>query len=894
MIWYSSKLDEVLKEQNTDAMNGLSGAEAQKRLEAFGPNQLTAKKKKTVVQRFLEQMTDFMVIILIVVAAISGVITVIEDTGEWYEPVIILLIVILNAVLGVVQESKAEGALEALKSMAAPQAKVMRDGTAAVINSSELVPGDVILLEAGDYVPADARLIESASLKSEESALTGESFPVEKSTCDDIENIAPLGDRINMIYSGCSVSYGRGKAVVVETGMNTEMGRIAKLLNDEHDGMTPLQQNLAKLGKTLGILALVICLVIFAVGVISNGFEFDNIIEMFMTAISLAVAAIPEGMPAIVTIVLAMGVRRMVKKNAIIRRLPAVETLGSASVICTDKTGTLTQNRMTLTRAWAVGGEINKIGEDISDDVKKLLLYATLCCDGRVETVDGVEKMIGDPTETAIVAALLHYGLDKKELDTTLPRVAEIPFDSDRKLMTSVNVMKNQMTVIVKGAPDVLLSRCEGADTKKADEINELMAKDALRVLAIGYKIIDDVPANPTSEELENGLTFLGLVGMIDPPRKEAMDAIKECDSAGIRTVMITGDHVITAMAIAKELGILREGDKALTGTELAAMSDEELDARIREFSVYARVSPDDKIRIVKAWQDAGEIVSMTGDGVNDAPALKAADIGCAMGITGTDVAKGAADMTLTDDNFATIVSAVREGRGLYDNIRKAVQFLLSCNLGEVITVFFAMILWKGTPLVAMQLLWINLVTDGLPALALGVEKPEYDIMSRKPRRKEAGIFSDGMGIATILQGIMIGGLTLFAFAIGWFVLGETIYHDTYIGGVLNESGLAHELGQTMAFGVLAMSQLFHAFNLRSSHSIFKVGIHTNKHMVMAFFASLALLLGVLLIPPVRGVFSLIALPGKGWLIIFACALVPVVVVEIYKLVRHIVVKSKA
>lgn len=868
MTLYSNTKDEVLKAFSADPERGLSTQKAAELQAKYGANKLQEKKKKSNFQRFLDQFKDAMIIILIVAAIVSfGVICAEKNWSELFEPALILLIVILNAIMGVYQEGKAEKALDALKNMSAPHARVIRDGEEMIIDASELVPGDIIKLEAGDFVPADARLLQSASLKSEESALTGESVPSEKDAEAVVEENAPLGDRSNMVFSGCSITYGTALAVVTATGMDTEMGKIANLLNGETDTQTPLQKKLAQLGKYLGVMALAACAVIFVVGLMND----IPVMEIFMTAVSLAVSAIPEGLPAIVTIVLSIGVQRMVKRNALIRRLPAVETLGSASIICSDKTGTLTQNRMTLLKAYVDGGEIEDISPENSAAVKELLKYGTLCCDGSVVFHEDGEQHIGDPTETAIVYAAHKSGMPKDELNKEYPRLATIPFDSDRKLMTTVNNINGKNIVIVKGAFDIMAQRCVAGDIEKAKRMTEEMSENALRVLAVAFKEIDTVPQNPTSDELENGLTLMGLVGMIDPPRPEAKVAVATCRKAGIKPVMITGDHVVTAKAIAKELGIFLDGDLAITGAELDAMSEAELDSKVEQISVYARVSPENKIRIVKAWQRKGQVVSMTGDGVNDAPALKAADIGCAMGITGTDVAKGAADMTLTDDNFATIVEAVREGRGIYSNIKKVVGFLLGTNIGEVITVFLAMLLWHKTPLLSMQLLWINLVTDSLPAIALGMEPVEADVMEKKPKPKNEGIFAHGLGIRVVLQGFMFAILTLIGFKLGENVTG------TLAGG------------QTMAFAILAISQIVQSFNMRSEHSLFKIGAFGNKTLNKAALVSL-LLVAVVLFTPIGVAFGLVYLPAWLYLVALGLILVPLVVMEISKalgLIKH-------
>ena len=876
-------VDSILSHFSSDQVKGLTTAQVEEKRAQFGENKLQEKKKKTFFAKFLDQFKDAMIIILLIAAAISLGVAIYDgishgfDIIEMIEPFLILAIVLINAIMGVVQESKAEKALDALKNMSAPHARVIRDGVEKIIMSAELVPGDIIKLEAGDFVPADARLIKSVNLKSEESALTGESVPSEKFADAEVKEKAPIGDRTNMVFSGCSITYGTALAIVTATGMDTEMGKIAGILANEGETKTPLQEKLAKLGSMLGILVLGICFIMFLVQIIRDGFGFNNIINSFMSAISLAVSAIPEGLPAVVTIVLSIGVQRMVKKNAIIRRLPAVETLGSASIICSDKTGTLTQNRMTLVKTYVDGGEIMDFNGSADGDTYKMLCYGSLCSDGKVVFEDGMEKHIGDPTETAIVLAAHKAGGVQDELNSQSPRVGELPFDSDRKLMTTVNVINGKPIAIVKGAFDVIAKRTVKGDVEKARIACDEMSSNALRVLAVAFKELDAVPEKATFEELENDLTFIGLVGMIDPPRPECKVAVETCRKAGIKPVMITGDHIVTATAIAKELGIYVDGDKAITGAELDEMSDEELDQKVQDISVYARVSPENKIRIVKAWQKKGQVVSMTGDGVNDAPALKAADIGCAMGITGTDVAKGAADMTLTDDNFATIVDAVKEGRGIFENIRKVVGFLLSTNLAEVLVVFISTVLLGsiaglGNPFIPIQLLWINLVTDSLPAIALGMEAVESDIMYHKPKHKNESLFAHGLGVKIGLNGVLLTITTLVG-----YVLGAIIMKDP--SGALN-----HTAGSTMAFMILAMSQLIQALNMRSSHSLFKVGFFSNKMMNLSFLVCTALTAFVLFIPGVVNVFGMMMLDWWLYLIGLGLSLVPLLFMELAKL----------
>ena len=850
---------------------------------------MKAKKKKTLLIKFLEQFKDFMIIILIIAALVSGIIGYIENEGIT-DSIIILIVVIMNAIIGVAQESKAEKSLEALQKLSSHVAKVIRNGELIIIPSKELVPGDIVVLETGDYVPADLRIIEAVNLKVQEASLTGESVPVEKNIEAISDEKVGIGDRTNMLFASSLITYGRGKGIVVETGMNTEVGKIASIINDTNETETPLQEKLNKLGKTLGIGALIICAVIFVIGLLYG----KNPLDMFMTAVSLAVAAIPEGLAAVSTIVLAIGVQRMVKKHAIVKKLPAVETLGSATVICSDKTGTLTQNKMTVQKIFYNNKlvDIPEVNLEEEDAVLEKLVYVSMLCN---DTKIGTDKQLtGDPTETALIN--MGFKLDfQPAIYEQMPRIKEIPFDSDRKLMTTVNKIGEKFVVCTKGGVDELLNRCtkytlNGEIKTDLDdyknqikENNEKMAKDALRVLAMGYKELDHEPTDEEMKDIENDLIYIGMVGMIDPPREEVKLAVQKCKTAGIKTVMITGDHKITAVAIAKALGILEKEDEAITGAELEEMSDEELTKNIRKYSVYARVSPEHKVRIVKAWQANGEIVAMTGDGVNDAPALKTADIGCAMGIVGTDVAKEAADVILTDDNFATIVSAVEEGRRIYDNILKAIQFLLSSNVGEIIVLFVAILITPLLskifgidihliePLLPIHILWINLVTDSLPALALAVDPAEKDIMKRKPIKPKKGVFTKGMIWRVVYQGVMIGIITLAAFVIGLGTKNVPVIEG------LTEQEVRVEIGQTMAFVVLALSELVHVFNIRNNkESIFKTKIFNNGKLILAILVSAILMFVILLIPGLRTIFSIPVLPMSNIVEIVILVLLPV------------------
>lgn len=905
-LWFHKSVDETKEYFKLDEENGLSNEQVNENRQKYGTNELQTKKKKSTFVKFLEQFKDFMIIVLIIAAIISGVVGYIEGEGIT-DSIIILIVVILNAVIGVIQENKAEKSLEALQKLSAHVSKVIRNGKMEVIPAKELVPGDIVVLDTGDYVPADLRIIEAVNLKSQEASLTGESVPVEKSANTIEQEEVDLGDRENMLFSSSLITYGRGKGIVVETGMNTEVGKIAGIINSAEETQTPLQEKLNKLGKTLGIAALVICAIIFVIGLLYG----KDPIEMFMTAVSLAVAVIPEGLAAVSTIVLAIGVQRMVKRHAIVKKLPAVETLGSTTVICSDKTGTLTQNKMTVEKIFYNGKllDAKEVKQNIDKNLEKLVYISMLCNDTKISANN---ELTGDPTETALVDMGFNLQFEKNIYDKN-PRIKEIPFDSDRKLMTTVNKINNKYVVLTKGGVDELLARCnkylydgeERNDLENYKKVitknNENMAKDALRVLSMAYKEIDHEPTDEEMKDIEQDLIYVGMVGMIDPPRLEVKDAVDKCKKAGIKTVMITGDHKITAIAIAKSLGILQGEEEALTGAELEKMSDEDLTKNIRKYSVYARVSPEHKVRIVKAWQANGEIVAMTGDGVNDAPALKTADIGCAMGIVGTDVSKEAADVILTDDNFATIVSSVEEGRRIYDNILKAIQFLLSSNVGEVITLFVAILITPLlgnlfgidinliVPLLPIHILWINLVTDSLPALALAVDPPQKDVMDRRPNKNKS-VFTKGMIWRIVYQGILIGVITIIAFVVGLATPDENL---PVIEGLTNEQ-IKVEIGQTMAFCVLAFSQLVHVFNVRDNKtSIFKTGIFSNKQLILAVLASAALMLGILLIPALRHVFSIPVLPVGNILEIVVLSIMPLIVVELFKLIKINTSKSE-
>ena len=871
-MWYTLSTKEVEKQMQTNIEFGLNEKQVEDKQNKFGLNKLEEKKKESIVIKFIKQFNDFMIIILIIASIISAVVARLEGSNDYFDSIIIIAIVVFNAIMGLVQEAKAEKSLEALKKMTAPTCRVKRNGKISTIKSEQIVPGDIVLLEAGNYVPADCRLISSSNLKIEESSLTGETVPVLKEANSILKEKTALGDMVNMAFSTTIVVNGHGEAIVTDIGMNTKVGKIAKMIITNEAPETPIQKKLEEVGKSLGIACLGICLLIFVIGLLKK----IEPIEMFMTSVGLAVAAIPEGLPAIVTIMLSIGVTKMAKKNSIIRKLPAVETLGSSSVICSDKTGTLTQNKMQVTKIANINGETND-----KEYIKWLMGMATMCTDVEISKENGKMELTGEPTEKAIVSKALDEGQNKNELYNVMKRVKDIPFDSSRKMMTTIHKMPNGYRVITKGAPDVLLKRCnkvydngnvttlDYSKTKLIENQNNKMADEALRVLAIAYLDIPNLPSKIDTETVEKNLIFIGLIGMIDPPREGVKEAVATCKEAGIKTVMITGDHIITAKAIAKDLGILRGSDLAVTGEELDKIPQSILQKNIMNYSVFARVTPEHKVRIVKAYQSTGAVVAMTGDGVNDAPALKNADIGIAMGKNGTDVAKNAADMVLTDDNFVTIVEAVKQGRNIFDNIKKAVHFLIATNIGEIVTIFLGLVLGLKSPLLAIQLLWINLVTDSLPAIALGLEKPETDIMNKKPRDSKKGIFADGLWQRIITEGTMLGILTLVAFSVG-----------NYLYDI--------EVGRTMAFVSLGLLELVHSFNIKSEESIFKVGLFENKYLLGAFILGALLQIVVVVIPSVAEVFKLVPLTQVQWMYTFGISILPLVIMEIQKVFNKI------
>lgn len=860
MNWHDKTVDETLLMLNTDSNIGLNEKEAEKRLEQYGQNSIgEGVKRKGFIKKFFEQLNDIMIIILLSASAASFGVSWLNGDADFTDSVIIIMIVVINAVLGVVQENKAEKAIEELRKMSVPHAKVLRDGHIKEISSQIVVPGDIIILEAGDMVPADARLISGNTIKTDESALTGESVPVSKDASLRIKEEAQAADMKNMVFSSTYVTYGKGRAVVTATGMDTEVGKIAAMIAKDEKNETPLQKRLDGTGKILGLSAIGICALIFIIGVIRKYGAF----EMFMTSISLAVAAIPEGLPAIVTIVLAIGMQAMSKKNTIVRTLPAVETLGSAQVICTDKTGTLTRNKMKLVKITDSKENTNL------NDKRFIIRLAVLCTDCYFED----RHYIGEPTETAIAEAAEEMGEKKSRLESIMPRIDEIPFSSDRKMMTTVHEFGNGNNLcITKGAPERVLNLCgkysdgrtiDQSERRKLDKINESMTSSALRVLAVAYK-----ETGKNDRNYEKGLTFAGFIGMIDPPREEAAQAVEDCKKAGIKVVMITGDHALTARAIAEKTGIYKDGDLIFDGGQLETMNQTQLDDKLEKISVFARVSPEHKLKIVNAYKRKGKTVAMTGDGVNDAPALKAADIGCAMGQNGTDVAKGASDMIITDDNFATIVSAVKEGRIIYNNIRKSVHFLISSNIGEILTIFTAMIFGWSTPLLPIHLLWVNLITDSLPAIALGLDRPEENVMENPPVSSNKSLFSGGLGYRIAYEGFMIGILALTAFGIG---------HKYF------DNGEIHNISRTMAFAVLSISQLVHAFNMRTDKSIFKIHIFSNKYLCIAFIIGVAMQAAVIMIPFLAAVFDVTTLNLQQWGIVAVLSFIPVLFVEFEK-----------
>ena len=857
-MWETLRKEEVERKLNTDFIKGLNTDEVLKRQNQYGKNELENSKKEGIIIKFLKQFNDFMIIILIIASIVSAGISWYQGENDYIDSIIIIAIVVLNAIMGVLQEAKAEKSIESLKKMTPQMSKVIRDRKEIEIPSETLTVGDIVILEAGNRVPADGRIIENFNLKVEESSLTGETESIEKDGNVICKKGIPLGDIVNMVFMGSTVVNGHAKVVVTEIGMDTKVGKIANMLIESEAPETPIQKKLNQVGKILGVICLIICLVIFVIGIIKK----IPPMEMFMTSVGLAVAAIPEGLPAIVTIMLSLGVTKMAKRNSIIRKLPAVETLGSSNVICSDKTGTLTQNKM-------------KVVEIKAENPNFAMELATMCTDSKIENNNGKVEVVGEPTEMALVEVAYKNQLDKMKLYQAMPRVNEIPFDSTRKMMTTIHKLENgKYRVITNGAPDVLLNRCIGIQKEKILRENEKMANKALRVISVAYKDIESLPNKISSETVENQLKFVGLIGMIDPPREGVKEAVETCKKAGIKTVMITGDHIATAKAIAEKIGIYTKRDKAITGEELDKLKQETLEKEIQNYTVFARVTPEHKVRIVKAWQKNGAVVAMTGDGVNDSPALKSADIGIAMGKGGTDVAKNAADMILVDDNFVTIVDAVKQGRNIYDNIRKAIHFLIATNIGEIVTIFMGLVLGLQSPLLAIQLLWINLVTDSLPAIAIGLEPPEKDIMERKPVDSKKGIFADGLWSKIILEGIMLGMLTLIAFSIG----------NKYYGV---------EVGRTMAFISMGLLELVHSFNIKSEKSIFKIGILENKFLIGSFILGLFVQTIVVVIPALANIFDVVSLNSTQWLITLAISLLPIPIIELQKKINRMNTKSQ-
>lgn len=868
---YKQTIEEVKKVTEADPDTGLSSQEVDERRKKQGLNKFDEAPKESMIKKFFRSLSDFTTIILLVAAVISFYTAFATEHGDLFEGLLIIAIVVINSVLAIVQEGNAEKALESLQDMNKQTATVIRDGKVTTVESEQLVVGDILVLESGDAISADARLIEASQLRVEESALTGESEAVEKDAAFIAEEDESLGDQLNMVFKGCTVAAGRGKAIVTAIGMATEMGKIADLLNENTMQKTPLQVRLNQLGKRISMIALAAAALVFVIGELQG----EPLLEMFMTSISLAVAAVPETLTVIVTLTLAYGVQKMARKHAIIRQLPAVETLGTANVICSDKTGTLTQNEMRVRRVWSKEDEVTNIEDSMTNSAMEILKMAALCTDVTVEQEDDDLVIKGNPTEVAIVRAVEENYHTKAELEEKYPRVNELPFDSERKMMTTVHQMGEKYISITKGAFDVLAPRFSSGDVEQAAIVNDRFGKRALRVIAVGYVTYDEEPQDISSEALEKDLRLIGLIGMIDPPRPESKGAIKRAKKAGIKTVMITGDHVVTASAIAKELGILNDPSEALSGSELHQLSDEELDARVKALSVYARVTPEDKIRIVKSWQRTGAVVAMTGDGVNDAPALKASNVGCAMGITGTDVAQSAADMILTDDNFATIVDAVSQGRSVYQNIRKAINFLLSCNISEIFIVLIAMLLGWGAPFTAVQLLFVNVVADGLPGFALGREPAEHGIMDQPPIPKNEGIFARGL-----LQKIAINaGVFTIVTLLGYYL-------GSYVDTISPWVDASQHVGQTVAFLILAYSSILHVFNVRSSQSIFKVNLATNKALVEMALLALAITTAVALLPFTQELFGLVHISLNHWFLVGILSIVPIAVNELIKFHR--------